>query len=284
MGLKKNLRDLWVITKYNLKIEARYPISYAASLLNLLFWFLAFATLILIFSSPNSPQEYAIKSNMIAWGIASYILFSGMISEVGYGMIRLQRRGTLEQILLTPIAYWVLPLGLAAFELIISMIFVSITILLMVIIFKAPIIIVNPLGGLLGLVLFFMMSYGISMLLAGVAIKAKRSSWALGNALTMLYMIFCGTFYPFSTLPEQILIVSKFIPLSYAVDIFRTTLIGIDPELIKGEVDILGYSIPGALAEWILVGLLSVAILALGYIVLILTIKDGKRRGYLGQY
>jgi len=97
-------------------------------------------------------------------------------------------------------------------------------------------------------------------------------------------MIFCGTFYPFSTLPEQILIVSKFIPLSYAVDIFRTTLIGIDPELIKGEVDILGYSIPGALAEWILVGLLSVAILALGYIVLILTIKDGKRRGYLGQY
>lgn len=284
MGLKDNLRDLWTIMKYNLKIETRYPISYVSSILNLLFWFLAFATLVLMFSSPTSPREYVITCNLIAWGLASYILFSGIMGEVGYGIIRLQRRGTLEQILLAPISYWILPLGLAAFELVISAIFMAVTILLMAIIFDAPIIIGNPLGGFVAFLLFFGMVYGVAMLLAGVSITTKRSSWAFGNALSMLYMIFCGTFYSFSSLPGQILAISRLIPLSYGVDLFRTTLIGIDPELINGKVDILGYSISGALLEWAIVSLLSIMMLLIGYICLISAIKRGKIKGYLGQY
>ncbi|MCR8486895.1 MAG: ABC transporter permease [Crenarchaeota archaeon] len=283
MSLKESLRSIWIITKYNLKVEMRYPLSYISSIFNLLFWFLAFGAIAMIFSSAPH-EESTIISNIIMWGLASIIVFNIMISEVGYGIVRLQMRGTLEQVLLSPIAFWVLPLGLMTVQLLVCMFFIALVIVFMTLLFEAPIIIVNPIGGIIGFILLLTMSYGISMFLAGMVIRIKRASWALVQALITIHWIFSGAFYRFSTLPSQILAVSRLIPLSYAIDVFRTSLMGLNPELIQISVNLLGYTIPGALVEWILTTLLSAALLVSGYISLTSAIKSGKRKGYLGQY
>ncbi|MCR8432771.1 MAG: ABC transporter permease [Candidatus Korarchaeota archaeon] len=283
MSLKESLRSIWIITKYNLKVEMRYPLSYISSIFNLLFWFLAFGAIAMIFSSAPH-EESTIISNIIMWGLASIIVFNIMISEVGYGIVRLQMRGTLEQVLLSPIAFWVLPLGLMTVQLLVCMFFIALVIVFMILLFEAPIIIVNPIGGIIGFILLLTMSYGISMFLAGMVIRIKRASWVLVQALTTFHWIFSGAFYRFSTVPSQILAVSRLIPLSYAIDVFRTSLMGLNPELIQISVNLLGYTIPGALVEWILTTLLSAALLVFGYISLTSAIKSGKRKGYLGQY
>lgn len=284
MSIREDLRSIWIIARYNLRVEIRYPLSYASSLLSTLFWFLAIATVVIMFSSTMTPQMLILGSNLVMWGLVSYIVFGSMISEVGFGIVRLQMRGTLEHILLSPITFWTLPMGLMLIHLLISMLFVTLTILLMTLIFEAPILVINPLGGILGFLLLLMMSYGMSMLLAGLVIKMKRASWALLQVLQLIHMIFCGVFYPFSNLPSQVVAISRLLPLSYAIDIFRTTLVGINPELIGEDVILLGYRLSGATFEWILTATLSITLLVFGYIALKAAINDGRRKGYLGQY
>ncbi len=54
-------------------------------------------------------------------------------------------------------------------------------------------------------------------------------------------MILCGMFFPFRALPEMVLWGSRVLPLSYAVDAFRSTLMGYPvgfPELAPIEVEV----------------------------------------------
>ena len=58
----------------------------------------------------------------------------------------------------------------------------------------------------------------------------------LTNFLQLFFMIFCAMFFPFSALPEILQIVSRIIQLSYCVDLFRSTMIGVTPELLPFEI------------------------------------------------
>ena len=281
MGVREKLGYLKTIVKYNVKIDMRYPLSYLSGILNLFFWLLSFSILVMML---GSGQSSAILGNLIIWGVVSYMVFSSLTSEVGFGLYRLQRRGTLEQIFLTPIPYWLLPLGLAAFSLITGMIFMVFTIIFLVILMDIPIIILNPMGGLIAFTLMFAMDYGIVLIYAGFSIRTKRSSWALVNALNIAFMLFCGVFYSFSQMPEWLLRISRLIPQSYAVDLLRTTIIGIPPELIPHPLRIGKWIIEPTTCEWIIVATISITTLAIGYIYLTKTINEAKKKGYLSTY
>lgn len=281
MGLRDKIMDFWTIMKYNLRIEIRYPISYLAAVLNTVFWMLAFVTLILIFAN---GEESALAANLIAWGLASYVIFSQFMSEVGFGIIRLQRRGTLEQILLTPVSISVLPIGLAGYSLVIALMFMLLMVGLLILLSGATLIIVNPLGGLVAFVFMLLMFYGAALILAAASIRLKRSSWALINVFTMLFMIFCGTFYSFAMVPEVVVLISRLILFSYAVDLFRTTLLGLKPELISTPITIGSLTVSSVLFEWLLVVSLSIVFVVVGKFYLLKTINDAKREGTLGAY
>ncbi|MEX0568874.1 MAG: ABC transporter permease [Candidatus Njordarchaeota archaeon] len=283
MGIKEDLRDIVTIMKFNLKIESRYPISYVAGMLNLFFWLLSFAIFVLMLLGAKTEKSMVI-GNLIAYGFATYILFNAVISEVGFGIVRLQRRGTLEQIFLAPVSYWVLPLGLAGFTLIIHIAFMLMAIIMFVFLMGVPIVIVDPLMGFLGIVGLFIMIYGFALLFAGLTIKTKRSSWAVVNVFQFIYMLFCGAFYPFNSLPENIRIVSMLLPFSYGVDVFRTSIVGVEPELFPNVVSLFGIIISGQIAEMIFVFCLGSIFLMYGYIFFKKTIDEGKRKGYLGTY
>lgn len=282
MGIKEDLRDIVTIMKFNLKIDMRYPISYVASMLEIFLWLLSFAIFVLMLLGAKT-QEHVVIGNLIAYGFASYILFNAMTSQIGFGIYRLQRRGTLEQILLTPIPYWTLPFGLAGSTLISSMAFIGITIIAFTFSIGIPIIINNPLTSFLGVIGLFLMMYGFALFFAGLMIRTKRAGWGLVQAIQFTYMLFCGAFYPFNSIPENMRIISMLIPFSYGVDIFRTSLVGIEPELVS-EIVLFGIPISGQLAELILVFFLSMLFLVCGHAFLKKSIEEGKRKGYLGTY
>jgi len=282
MEIRRHIHNIKVLVKFNLMIEMRYPLSYMSGLLNMFFWMLSFSILVMMLSRGTSGGM--IVGNLIMWGFVAYIMFQGLIGEVGFGIARLQRRGTLEQIFLTPISPWILPIGLAGFTIIIHIIFVAAAVFLFVALMRIELIVANPIGGILAGILFLAMSYGLALLYAGWAIKAKRSGWALINAIQIVVMLFCGVFYSFRGAPKAVVMVSKLIPLSYAIDLLRTTIVGIEPELIPSKACIFGVMVSGVVLEWVLVFVLSIVILWLGYTYLLRTLKDAKVKGYLATY
>ena len=281
MGLRENIRDFLTIVKYNLKIETRYPLSYFAGILSLFFWILSLAVFIILLS--EQPANRILIGNLIVWGNVSYFIFGGFVAEVTYGFVRLQRRGTLEQILLAPVNEYILPLGLAGFGLIVRIFFIGFVILLFKFLLGIPIIINNVIMGLLALLLMLMMFYGFALLLSGVVIKTKRAGDAMANFIMYLFIIFCGAFYPFRALPEKVLAITRVIPLSYAVDLLRTSIVGINPELIPAEVAY-GIGLKPIELEFTLVLIMSIISLIVGCYYYGQSIKRAKIEGTLATY
>jgi ABC-type polysaccharide/polyol phosphate export permease len=72
--------------------------------------------------------------------------------------------------------------------------------------------------------------------------------------LQFALMIVCAMFFPFSTLPEPVQWIARVIPFSYAVDIFRSTLMGYPPgfpELAPREVEIVIVTLFGILMPYV---------------------------------
>ena len=85
-------------------------------------------------------------------------------------------------------------------------------------------------------------------------------------------MIVCAMFFPFSALPEFIQIISRLIPLSYCVDLFRMVMIGEAPELLPFEL------------ELVIVVISAVLLPLLGIWYFQRTVQAAKREGNLAEY
>jgi ABC-2 type transport system permease protein len=92
------------------------------------------------------------------------------------------------------------------------------------------------------------------------------------NFLQFFLMIVCAMFFPFSALPEIIQVISRLIPLSYCVDLFRTTMIGVSPELLPFEI------------EFGIVLISAIILPILGILFFRRTIEKAKREGNLAEY
>ncbi len=97
--------------------------------------------------------------------------------------------------------------------------------------------------GLGALLLLFTLAgmFGIGFAFAAYTLLVKESAQTTANFLEFFIMIVCGMFFPFRALPEVLQPLSRAIPLSYAVDAFRSTLMGYPsgfPELAPIETEI----------------------------------------------
>jgi ABC-2 type transport system permease protein len=78
-------------------------------------------------------------------------------------------------------------------------------------------------------------TFGFGFAFAAYTLLAKESAQMTANFLQFALLVVCGMFFPFSVLPPLVGFVSRLIPLSYAVDAFRSTLMGYPagfPELL----------------------------------------------------
>lgn len=128
------------------------------------------------------------------------------------------------------------------------------------------------------LILFLTVSgiLGMAFFVAGLTIRIKESAALLVNFLQFFFMIFCAAFFPFRALPSVVVdYVSRWIPVSYGVDAFRSVLIG----LPKGYPELLPFE-----AEMVVVVLFGILSPLFGYLYYRHSEKKARTQGTLSEY
>jgi ABC-2 type transport system permease protein len=209
------------------------------------------------------------------YGFVIFIFLSFILWEVGFSIREEQFRGTLESLYLSPAN---------KFSNLVSRIF-AIFMWITVIASIALVVVSTVAGGLplnnvaLGfLILFLTVSgiLGLSFFVAGLTIKIKESAALIVNVLQFFFMIFCAAFFPFRALPSVVVdYVSRWIPVSYGIDAFRSVLIG----LPKGYPELLPFE-----AEMIVVVLFGILSPLLGYLYYRRSEKKARIQGTLSEY
>lgn len=219
---------------------SRYPVAFVAIFVQIFLIILLFIMAARAFQTPGTGQgQLTYFAGMMAYGFVTNILLSFTLWEVGYSIREEQVRGTLESLYLSPTN---------KFSNLLSRIFavLSWTTLMCIgglalvsgVVGGLP---VNNVGMALFVLLFTTTGFlGIGFIFAGITIKLKETAQTLVNGLQFFFMIFSAQFFPFSVLPQPVLDhISRWLPVSYAVDLFRTTLLGIPPELLPAPLELI---------------------------------------------
>ena len=160
--------------------------------------------------------------------ISAYFMIPGLIGTVlqqlavlltAVSIVRERERGTIEQLIITPIRSWELIVGKLAPYVGLAFFDVLEVLIIGLVVFKVP------MQGDLGLLLFATMLFlttalGIGLFISSVA-RTQQEAQMLG-ALTLLPSFFlAGIFFPIAAMPPFLQAVSYLIPLRYFNEIVR---------------------------------------------------------------
>jgi ABC-2 type transport system permease protein len=172
-------------------------------------------------------------------GLIGMILFQTGTSLTALAIVKERERGTMEQLIVTPIRNWELILAK-----IIPYILVSFanTILIMAI---GSLLFGVPLRGSLLLLFALVGVYLLPILGLGLLISTAAQTQQQAQLMTMPIMLpsmmLSGVFFPISSLPVFLRLVGNLMPLTYFVYILRSILIkGVGLDMIIPQVAALG--------------------------------------------
>lgn len=231
LGFRQTFYTFLSMSKKTVVEFSRYPVSFVATFAQILMILAMFMLAAIVFM--GSEAGLSELAGIMVYGFILNMFLIFVLWEIGFSIREEQYRGTLESLYLSPAN---------KFTNLISRVFaIGSWIVVMVVVALA---IVNYyVGGLpandvmLALfVLFFSITgiLGIGFAVSAIVLRLKESAELLVNVLQFFFMIFCAMFFPFYALPDEVLNwVSRWIPLSYGVDSFRSILVGQTPELIN---------------------------------------------------
>ena len=259
-----------VIVEYS-----RYPIAFIALFVQVFVIILLFIMSSFAFSNPGtSGQDLSVFAGMMTYGFVTSMFLGFTLWEIGFSLREEQVRGTLEALYLSPtnkfsnltsrtfaILLWTTVMCVAAVGLVNGLV--------------GGLPLQNVLFGLFVLLLSISGFLGLGFFFAGVTIKLKETAQLLVNGLQFFFFIFSAQFFPFSVLPQPVRdYVSRWLPVSYAVDLFRTSLLGVPPELMPDNTG----------GEFLIVLAFAIASPILGYLGYLAFERQARRAGTLGEY
>ncbi|MFX0208133.1 MAG: ABC transporter permease [Candidatus Hodarchaeota archaeon] len=226
------------MVKKELIIMIRYPVAFLSSFIQVFLILAIFTLAAFVFTGENSISKVEISGIMV-YGLIIFLFVSEAFFTIGLSLRREQTTGTLESVYLTPanqFANLVSRISVAfvwsGLVSIFSIIFFSFVI--------GTVPIYNVLIGIFFLLFALSGTFGFGFMIAGLGIRLKETIELLANVAQFAVLILCAVFFPFSALPEPALWISKLIPISYAVDLFRSIMMGLPrgyPELASFEVE-----------------------------------------------
>lgn len=230
--LISNVQIFFEMVRKQLIVMTRYPVDFVTSFVQIFFIILLF-TLASIMFEPRGATETtgSLTSNtgaVMMYGFVLFMFASDTLWTIGYNIREEQYQGTLESLYLTPASKF------ASLVSRVTMIVVwtgllSIAAVLFVQLFLGRLPFHNVGLGALLLLLTLSGMFGIGFAFAAYTLLVKESAQTTANFLEFFIMIVCAMFFPFRALPEILQPLSRIIPLSYAVDAFRSTLMGYPP-------------------------------------------------------
>jgi ABC-2 type transport system permease protein len=253
ISLKTGWSTFWAMVRKELILIARYPINFIASF-GQIFLIVAIFTLgsrtfsgNLSNPSTNGPVSGNNPSGVVIYGFILFMFISDTLWTIGYNVRHEQVQGTLEQLYLSPASKFASLVARVANTLLwTGLLCVAASILMVVMIGRLPF--ENPVLGVYLLVMSLAGTFGVGFAFAALTLRIREAAQSMANLLQFALIILCAYFFPFSALPPFLREISRWVPLAYTVDAFRSTLMGFPPgfpELAPIEVEIVIVSLFG---------------------------------------
>lgn len=256
-------------------ILTRYPVQFVASFGQIFVIVAIFSLASLTFVGGDQGDGIgATASGVVIYGFMLFLFVSDTLWTVGYNLRNEQKQGTLEQLYLTPASKFASLVARVSHVLLwtglLSLAGVG---MMAAILGRLPF--HHPGLGLYLLVMSLTGTFGLGFAFAGLTLRVKETAQTLANGLQFLLLVVSANFFPFSALPAPLQAMARVNPLAYAVDAFRSTLMGYPPgfpELAPIEVEI------------VLVTLFGLTAPAVGYWLYKRAEQAARRAGSLAEY
>ena len=243
------MSTFWAMTRKELTVMARYPVEFIASFGQVFIIVAVFSLAGLTFSKRGNFSETSDTAGVVIYGFVLFMFLSNTLWDIGYKVRQEQLQGTLEQLYLSPASKFASLVSRVTNTLLwTSLLSLTGGGLMTLMIGRLPV--KNPWLGLYLLVMALSGTFGVGFAFAALTLRIKETAQTMANMLQFAFLILCANFFPFSALPSILRLVSKVIPLAYAVDAFRSTLMGYPagfPELAPIGVEIIIVSAFGVL-------------------------------------
>lgn len=235
-GLGAQIATLNAMITKELTIMLRYPIEFVASFAQVFLIVLIFMVAGFMFAPGGleaSGSAAAGLTSATPFGFLIFIFISDTLWTIGYNVRREQKQGTLEHLYMSPASKFSSLLSRVAVMMVWSGSLGVVSLVGIGLLFGGLPLNNLPLA-LVALAFTLAGTIGIGFAFAGITLYIKEAGQTLANLLQFAFIVFCAPFFPFSALPEPMLWVSRLIPVSYGLDVFRSLLAGLPegtPEL-----------------------------------------------------
>jgi ABC-2 type transport system permease protein len=168
-------------------------------------------------------------------GLIAMILMMTTVNLTSFSIVRERERGTIEQLIVTPIRNWELVVAKITPYVIVSMANVVVILLVGTLWFGVPIrgslMLLFTLTGL-----YLLPNLGLGLLISTFA-NTQQQAQMMVMPIMLPSMMLSGFFFPVAALPPFLQLISKFLPLTYFLFIVRSIVIkGVGLELLIPEV------------------------------------------------
>lgn len=268
-GARAGLLELKAVAETGVRIYFRYPAWLIADIVTTPAWLVLLVLPILLFL-PREQWTNQETLTMLFWGWIFWDIVSAGLWNFGNAVRREQQTGTLEFLLLTNTNRAIL------FSRDIFSRLISITLSLAYVyfffttIFGVQALILNPLGVAASLLVGLFVSMGFGLVYGALVFRFKNVG-PLNNILQFILLGLGGAFFPVTSLPEYLRLVSYALPHTYAADLLRHYGMGTKTLLPLPQ-------------EWAIMIAYTFTLLALGFKALETVEKKLKRTGQLGTY
>ena len=167
--------------------------------------------------------------------ILGIIVTMTMVILTSVAIVRERERGTLEQLIVTPIKSLELMIGKIVPYIVLGYLQITVALLVAVLIFHVPI--KGSLVQLYGLTLFFITaSLGLGLMISNIA-RTQMQAFQMSFFVMLPSILLSGFMFPRAAMPKIIYYISDVIPLTYYLDIIRGIILkGIGVEYLTGQV------------------------------------------------
>jgi ABC-2 type transport system permease protein len=272
------LSTFLAMARKELLVMSRYPVNFVTSFAQTFLIVMIFTLAGRMFYVPP-PEQSGMESGgnpsgVVVYGFILFTFLSDTLWTIGYNVREEQVQGTLEQLYLSPASKFANLVSRVTNTLVWTGL-VSFTggVLMAAMIGRLPL--ENPLLGLYLLVFTLLGTFGIGFAFAALTLYIKETAATLANLLQFAFLILCANFFPFSALPPFLLNFSRLLPPAYAVDAWRSALMGFPagfPELA-----------PFAVEFWI-VTIFGLAMPVVGYFLYRRAERHARKEGSLASY
>lgn len=170
--------------------------------------------------------------------ILGIIVTMTMVIITAVAIVRERERGTLEQLIVTPIKPWELMVGKIIPYILLGYLQITVALLVAVLIFQVPI-----RGSILELYLltmfFITASLGLGLMISNIA-QNQMQAFQMAFFVMLPSILLSGFMFPRAAMPKIIYYISCLIPLTYYLDIIRGIILkGIGYQYLIGQVSAL---------------------------------------------